>query len=136
MNTTNFTNVIAAENDIFFMFYNGDRNTLHNGSIKIEDVEYLNTSGLSHYSTLDLKENLIPKVFNSDNDKNPEWSLSELLAVYTSKIFHGKPPFEECNCFVFYMIENKLQYVGDLKIKDLDESIDMSLSMINNFIYN
>lgn len=136
MNTTNFTNVIATENDIFFMLYHDDRITLHNGSIEIEDIEYLNTTGLSHYSTLDLKENLIPMAINSHNDENSEWSLNELLAVYTSKIFHGTPPFKQNNCFAFYMKENRLQYVGTLKINNLDEAIDTSLNMINNFIYN
>jgi len=136
MNTSNFTNVIAAENDIFFMLYHDDRITLHNGSIEIEDIEYLNTTGLSHYSTVDLKENLIPKVVNSNNDENSEWSLINLLAVYTTKIFQGSPPFKENNCFAFYMKENRLQYVGALKIQDLDEAIDTSFEMINNFIYN
>lgn len=136
MNTTNFTNVIAAENDLFFMLYHDDRITLHNGSIEIGVIEYLNTTGLSHYSTVDLEENLIPMTINSHNDENSEWSLNELLAVYTSKIFHGNPPFKENNCFAFYMKENRLQYVGAVKIKDLDEAIEMSLEMINNFIYN
>jgi hypothetical protein len=30
------------------------------------------------------------------------------------------------------MKENKIQYVGAVKIKDLDEAIDTSLNMINN----
>jgi hypothetical protein len=136
MNTANFTNVIATENDIFFMLNHEERNTLFNGSIEIEDIEYLNITGLSNYSTMDLKENLIPMAINSHNDENSEWSLNELLAVYTSKIFHGSPPFKKCNCFVFYMKENRLQHVGALKINDLDDAIDTSLNMINNFIYN
>jgi hypothetical protein len=116
--------------------YHDDRITLHNGSIEIGDIEYLNTTGLSHYSTVDLEENLIPMTINSHNDENSEWSLIELLAVYTLKIFHGNPPFKQNNCFAFYMKENRLQYVGALKIKDLDEAIDTSFEMINNFIYN
>ncbi len=136
MNTSNFSNVIATEKDIFFMLNHEERNTLFNGSIEIEEIEYLNTTRLSDYSTMDLKENLIPMAINSHNDENSKWSLNELLAVYTLKIFHGNPPFKENNCFAFYMKEDKIQYVGELKIKDLDEAIDTSLSMINNFIYN
>lgn len=135
MNTTNFTNVIAAENDIFFMLENTERNRLFNGSIKIDDIEYINTSHVGNYSVEMLKEKLIP-IINCNDEQKSECSFNELISVYTSKIFHGNPPFKENNCFAFYMKENRLQYVGAVKIKDLDEAIEMSLEMINKFIYN
>ena len=135
MNTTNFTNVIAAENEIFFLLENTERNKLFNGSIMIDDIEYINTTDLGYCPIEVLLEKLIP-IINSNDEQKSECSFNELIAVYTSKIFHGNPPFKENNCFVFNMKENKIQYVGAVKIKDLDEAIDTSLNMINNFIYN
>jgi hypothetical protein len=134
METTNFENVIAKENEIFFMIEDIDKSTLHTGSLNVEEIDNLNSLEISNYTIQQLELTLVQKIYGFNEAKKSEWTLYEILAMIIQKnsVTNFLP---EINCFVFYIKDEILNYVGSTNIKDLDQGIDTSLYMISEIIY-